>query len=116
MTVKVFGIPNCGSVKKARTWLEENNIDVDFHDFKKLGIDEEHLNKWCNTLGWEKVINKRGLTWRGLDEKVKETISDQQTAVKLMLTHTSVIKRPVIETSKAIIIGYDEAELEKMFS
>jgi Spx/MgsR family transcriptional regulator len=116
MSVKVFGIPNCGSVKKARTWLEEKKVEVNFHDFKKLGIDEEHLTKWCDALGWERLVNKKGLTWRGLDEKVKEAVKDQHTAVQLMLNHASVIKRPVIETSKAIIIGYDEAKLNKLFS
>lgn len=108
MKAKVFGIPNCNSVKKARTWLKENNIDEDFHDYKKLGIDEERLKKWIAEFGWENVLNKKGTTWRSLDESVKTAVVDEKSAIKLMLEKNSVIKRPIIETEKGNTIGFDE--------
>lgn len=115
MKAKVFGIPNCGSVKKARVWLQENNFSEDFHDYKKSGIDEQHLTAWCKEFGWEKVLNKKGTTWRNLDESVKSQITNEESAIKLMLNNTSVIKRPVIETEKGNTIGFDENEYKNTF-
>ncbi|TKB98758.1 ArsC family reductase [Pedobacter cryophilus] len=115
MKVKVFGIPNCGSVKKARTFLEENNIDYDFHDYKKEGISEEQLQKWCEEFGWETVLNKKGMTWRNLDEATKLAVQDQQSAIKIMKQQTSAIKRPVIESGKGNLIGFDENQYQSNF-
>lgn len=115
MEVKIFGIPNCGSVKKARTFFEENGIEYQFHDYKKLGIDEANLQKWSDEFGWEKVLNKKGLTWRNLDEALKNEVDNQDKAVKLMKDHTSTIKRPVIESDKGNAIGFDEQQYESMF-
>lgn len=115
MKAKIFGIPNCGSVKKARVWLQENNISEDFHDYKKLGIDETNLKNWCKEFGWEKVLNKKGTTWRNLEESVKAQVTNENAAIKLMLANTSVIKRPVIETEKGNTIGFDENDFEKTF-
>ena len=115
MKVKVFGIPNCGSVKKARTFLEENNIDYDFHDYKKEGISEEQLQKWCKEFGWETVLNRKGMTWRNLDEATKLAVKDQESAVKLMTQQTSAIKRPVIESAKGNLIGFDENQYQSNF-
>lgn len=114
MLVKMYGIPNCGSVKKAKHWLSQNHIEIVFHDYKKAGIDEMHLEKWCKEFGWEKVVNKKGLTWKGLDENIKNQITDEAAAIKLMLTHTSVIKRPIVETPKGNLIGFDEKEFQKL--
>ncbi|MFD1631410.1 arsenate reductase [Pseudopedobacter beijingensis] len=115
MKVKIFGIPNCNSVKKARTWLKENNIEEDFHDFKKLGTDKSLLEKWCAEFGWENVLNKKGTTWRNLDEAEKNLVKDQDSAIALMQKHTSSIKRPVIESKKGNTIGFDEALFETTF-
>lgn len=115
MKVKIFGIPNCNSVKKARTWLKENNIEEDFHDFKKLGTDKPLLEKWCAEFGWENVLNKKGTTWRNLDEAEKNLVKDQDSAIALMQKHTSSIKRPVIESKKGNTIGFDEALFETTF-
>jgi arsenate reductase len=108
-TAKMFGIPNCGSVKKAKVWLEENKVEIDFHDYKKQGIDLEHLKKWCKEFGWEKVLNRKGTTWRNLDDGIKLQVIDEDSAIELMLNHNSTIKRPVIETAKGNVIGFDES-------
>ena len=115
MEIKIFGIPNCGSVKKARTFFEDQMMDYEFHDYKKLGIDEDHLEKWCNQFGWEKVLNRKGMTWRNLDDTIKQQITDQPSAIKLMKDNTSTIKRPVIESPKVNTIGFDENEYENIF-
>lgn len=110
----VYGIPNCNTVKKARVWLEENGFDIEFHDFKKKGISEEKLNQWCDTFGWETVLNKKGTTWRGLAKEEQDEITDQASAVKLLLQHTSAIKRPVVEVDgKPLLISFSEAAYEK---
>ncbi len=115
MKVEIFGIPNCGSVKKARTFFEEKSIDYQFHDYKKLGIDAEHLTKWCEEFGWEKVLNKKGMTWRNLDETLKNEVNNQNTAIKLMIDNTSTIKRPVIESDKGNTIGFNEQTYAELF-
>ncbi len=115
MKVKVYGIPNCGSVKKAKTFLEQNNIDYDFHDYKKVGVEEAELQKWCNEFGWEKVLNRKGMTWRNLDEAIKLEVQDQKSAVKLMLKNTSAIKRPIIESTEGNLLGFEENQYESLF-
>ena len=114
MSITVFGITNCGSVKKARTLLEDKGLNYEFHDYKKSGANEEKLNQWCEEFGWETVLNKKGQTWRNLDESVKSSVVNQTSAVKLMLENTSAIKRPVIESEKGNLIGFDE-NLYKVF-
>ncbi len=116
MEIKIFGIPNCGSVKKAKTFFENQKMAYHFHDYKKQGIDEAHLKKWCNQFGWEKVLNRKGMTWRNLDDTIKLQITDQATAIKLMKDNTSTIKRPVIESPKGNTIGFDETEYKTIFS
>ncbi|ACU02812.1 arsenate reductase and related [Pedobacter heparinus DSM 2366] len=105
----IYGIPNCNTVKKARTWLEENGFNAEFHDFKKKGITAEKLNEWCKVFGWEQVLNKKGTTWRSLGPDVQQSVKDQPTAVAVMLQHNSAIKRPVIEVEgKALLISFNE--------
>lgn len=112
----VYGIPNCNSVKKARTWLDEHNIGYVFHDYKKQGITRDRLDQWSKQAGWENLINKKGTTWRGLDENTQAGITGQASAVDLMMSHTSVIKRPLIEKDdKIIVLRFDEAAYEKAF-
>ncbi|MDR6784220.1 arsenate reductase [Pedobacter africanus] len=107
----VYGIPNCNTVKKARTWLEENGFNAEFHDFKKKGITAEKLNEWCNIFGWEQVLNKKGTTWRGLSADVQQKATDQKGAVEVLLQYTSAIKRPVIEVDgKPVLISFNEAQ------
>lgn len=95
--VQVYGIPNCDTVKKARTWLTEHGIAFDFHDFKKEGVPPAALDRWLQTLGWESVLNRKGTTWRKLDVATQASVHDAASAKAVMLTHASVIKRPVVE-------------------
>lgn len=112
----IYGIPNCNSVKKAFTWLDEHNIAYDFHNYKKEGISKEKLAEWCGQLGWENLINKNGTTWRGLDAALQASILDEASAIDLMHSNTSIIKRPVIERDgKVILVRFDEAAYEKAF-
>jgi Spx/MgsR family transcriptional regulator len=115
MKTKIYGIPNCGSVKKARTFFEDNGIEYDFHDYKKLGVSQESLEKWCNEFGWEKVLNRKGLTWRGLDETIKLEVTDADSAIKLMIDNTSAIKRPVVESEKGNTLGFHDEDYEQLF-
>jgi arsenate reductase len=112
----VYGIPNCNSVQKARTWLNEHNIPYEFHDYKKSGITKTRLNSWSKQLGWENILNKKGTTWRELDEETQNAVTSQAAAVKLLTEHTSIIKRPIIELNdKIVAIRFDEAEYQKVF-
>lgn len=107
--MKLYGIPNCNSVKKARDWLDANHITYEFHDFKKQGIDEATIQNWLAQYPWEKLINRAGLTWRGLDEATKSGIINNASAIKLMQIKTSVIKRPIlVKESKILALGFDE--------
>lgn len=105
----VYGIPNCNTVKKARTWLADNGIEYEFHDFKKQGITTAKLNEWCEVFGWEKVLNKKGTTWKKISPEQQSQITGQAAAVALLAENTSAIKRPVVEKDgKAILISFDE--------
>ncbi|GGI22199.1 Spx/MgsR family RNA polymerase-binding regulatory protein [Pedobacter mendelii] len=105
----VYGIPNCNTVKKSLDWLKAHKIDFDFHDFKKKGITAEKLNDWCNTFGWEKVLNRKGLTWKKLSKEKQLEIDNQDKAITYLINNTSAIKRPVIEKdNKAILISFEE--------
>lgn len=111
----IYGIPNCNTVKKARTWLAENKFNPEFHDFKKSGITAEKLNEWCDTFGWEKVLNRKGTTWKKLSKEQQDGVTDQESAVQLLLQYTSAIKRPVVELNqKALLIGFDEGSYESL--
>ncbi len=105
----VYSIPNCDVTKLALARLRKNKIDFSFHDYKKSGITISKLNDWSKKVGWEKLLNKRGTTWRGISTDIQQTINDQRSAVHLMQEHTSLIKRPVIEMNGEILIGFDEA-------
>ncbi|MFK8081809.1 MAG: ArsC family reductase [Granulosicoccus sp.] len=107
-SITVFGIPNCDTVKKARKWLDANDISYEFHDYKKKGIDKKTLKSWCKELGWDALLNRRGTTWRKLDESDKADVNETR-AVDLMVEHTSMIKRPVIAHDGGLLLGFDEA-------
>lgn len=112
-TMNIYGIKNCDTVKKTLNWLDEHGISYTFHDFKKEGVSADKLNAWAKELGWEAFVNKRGTTWRKLDPETQKTVTNQDAAVALMQTHTSVIKRPVIETEKGLVLGFDAEELKR---
>ena len=113
--MKVYGIRNCNTVKKALDWLGDNHIEYEFHDFKKLGISGSKLEDWSSELGWEPLVNKRGTTWKQLEPERKSVVNSKSEAFRLMQEKTSVIKRPVIETEKGILLGFDEAAYRKLF-
>ena len=106
--MKVYGITNCDTVQKALKWLKANHVKYEFHDFKKLGISEEKLQEWDKKAGYEKFLNKKGLTWKQLDPQVKESIKTGADALKLLQQKTSMIKRPVIEKDGFLFFGFDE--------
>ncbi|MFC7523622.1 ArsC family reductase [Parapedobacter sp. GCM10030251] len=108
----VYGIKNCNTVKKALDWLSKEGIAYTFHDFKKEGITEEKLRTWENQTGWEPLVNKRGTTWRQLSPEEQHAVVDAASANRLMQAKTSVIKRPVIEIPKGIILGFNENEYQ----
>ena len=101
----VYGIPNCDSVKKARTWLTEQGLAFEFHDFKKQGVPEAQLQNWLQACGWEVVLNRKGTTWRKLDATVQSRVQDNASAKALMLEHASVIKRPIVVKGKDVTVG-----------
>ena len=97
--IHVYGISNCDSVKKARAWLTERALAHEFHDFKKLGVPRDRLAAWEREVGWEKLLNRQGTTWRKLDAAAQAGISDAASAMALMQAQPSIIKRPVVEWS-----------------
>lgn len=111
----LYGIPNCNTVKKARAWLESNGIDYTFHDFKKNGVSQQLLQAWLQQQPWEKLVNRAGLTWRGLPDAVKASIINNDAAVQLMLEKPSVIKRPVLIRDQHLLsLGFVEAEYSRL--
>lgn len=113
----VYGIPNCNTVKKAIDWLKDNHVSYEFHDYKKKGITGEELKKWCQQVGWETLLNKKGTTWRALDEATQASVSGEAGAIALMKDKTSIIKRPVItKDNKVLVVGFDEAVYKKVLS
>ena len=113
--MKLYGIPNCNTVKKARTWLEENGIAYEFHDFKKLGIDEATINQWLTQKPWDKLVNRAGMTWRNLSDVKKTAVTDNASATQLMIAKTSVIKRPLLVKDGALLaLGFDEATYQQL--
>jgi arsenate reductase (glutaredoxin) len=109
----LYGIKNCNTVKTALDWLNKNKIVFEFHDYKKQGITAEKLSAWSKQVGWESLVNKRGMTWRQLDEAEQKKVTNEKAAIALM-EKTSVIKRPLIEDGdKVLLLRFDEEEYKK---
>ncbi|MEJ2395693.1 MAG: ArsC family reductase [Candidatus Thiodiazotropha sp.] len=115
MMVKIYGIPNCDTMKKARQWLTEHGIEYAFHDYKKAGVDEKLLRRWVKQAGWETLLNRRGMMWRKLDDAVKANI-DEASAIRVMLETPSIIKRPVLEYGKVLLVGFKAEEYARIFT
>ncbi len=111
--ITLYGIPNCDSVKKARTWLADRDLAYAFHDFKKAGLDAATVSAWLKQQPWDKLVNRKGLTWRGLTDAQKAAVVDADSATALMLANPSVIKRPVIVKGATVVIGYDADQYEQ---
>jgi Spx/MgsR family transcriptional regulator len=103
----LYGIPNCDTVKKARAWLVSQGLGHTFHDFKKAGVQPERLAAWEAAVGWTKLLNRQGTTWRKLDAAVQAGVTDAASAQALMRTQPSLIKRPVVEWGDSITVGFD---------
>lgn len=105
MSYVLYGIKACDTMKKARTWLEEHQVDYAFHDYKSAGIDRASLEKWCNEHGWQTILNRAGTTFRKLDDTQKSGL-DQARAIELMLAQPSMIKRPVLDLGDKTLVGF----------
>jgi arsenate reductase len=105
MPYTLYGIKACDTMKKARTWLDEHQVDYAFHDYKSVGIDRANLEKWCNEHGWQTVLNRAGTTFRKLDDAQKADL-DQAKAIELMLAQPSMIKRPVLDLGNKTLVGF----------
>ena len=125
MTITIYGIKSCSTMKKAFTKLNELGVSYDFHDYKKQGIDKESVQRWVDRLGIDKVLNKRGTTWRKLDGSQKQAAdSDVDKAIDLLVENTSMLKRPIVEDQlddknqgqPILLCGYDETEFETVFN
>ena len=111
----LYGISNCNTVKKARDWLKNQHIAYEFHDFKKHGASLQLIENWLAQLPHEKLINRAGLTWRGLDDSTKTSIIDNVAAIALMQAKTSVIKRPILEKNgKILCLGFDPSQYQSL--
>ena len=109
--ITLYGIPNCDTVKRARTWLAERSLPLAWHDFKKQGVPAERLEAWIAAMGWEALLNTRGTTWRGLDEDLRTSVRDAASAAALLRAHPSAIRRPVVEWPDGrITAGFDPAD------
>lgn len=113
--MKVYGIPNCNTVKKALDWLKANQVNYEFHNFKKLGVTPEKLREWNANAGYEKFLNKQGSTWKGLEPEEKENVKTADDALNLLQQKTSMIKRPVIEDGDFLFFGFDERIYKQHF-
>lgn len=110
MTIHLYGIPNCDTVKKARVWLDANGLSATFHDYKKEGADPDKLAAWIDAAGLDTVVNRKGTTFRKLTEEEKAAASDSHTAVALLVQQPSIIKRPIVEYANGILVGFKEDE------
>jgi Spx/MgsR family transcriptional regulator len=115
MSVVIYGIKSCDTMKKACTWLNNAGVAFDFHDYKKAGVSAEALRRWCESAGWEKVLNRAGTTFRKLPDAAKVDL-DQDKAIALMCEQPSMIKRPVLETDTALEIGFKAERYADMFA
>lgn len=125
MTITIYGIKSCSTMKKAFIKLDELGVSYDFHDYKKQGIDKESVQRWVDELGIDKILNKRGTTWRKLTDEQKQAADENvNNAIDLLIENTSMIKRPIVEGQLAdknngqliLLCGFDAAEFDKIFS
>ena len=113
MTIKIFGIKNCDTMKKARAALDKRGVAYDFHDYKTAGIDKTKLEGWAKKAGWETLLNRAGTTFKKLPDNDKENITEKK-AIALMLAQPSMIKRPVLEAGGKLLVGFKPEEYAKL--
>lgn len=112
--ITVYGIKNCDSVKKACSWLKKNNIEYQFHDFRKDGLTQSKVKQWANLVDWEILLNRRGTTWRKLSDKERTSINKTK-AIKFMVEQPTLIKRPVVEHKREVIVGFSPDNYKQLF-
>jgi arsenate reductase (glutaredoxin) len=112
--IKLYGISNCDSVKKAKTWLNQADIPFEFVDFRKDGLSSEQVSRWAKAVGTELLLNKRGTTWRNLEEEQKSKTAEAE-LVQLMTANPTLIKRPVLESKKGIEVGFKAEQYQSLF-
>jgi Spx/MgsR family transcriptional regulator len=112
--VTLYGIANCDTIKKARRWLEARDIEYRFHDYRKQGLPEDVLRRWVAELGWDELLNRRGMMWRKLPAETRDAI-DAENAVRIMLETPSIIRRPLLDTGNSRRLGFTEAMYEEIF-
>ena len=111
----IYGISNCDTVKKAKNWLDKHNIDYQFHDFRKQGLDKKIIDGWLKTVTWDKILNKRSTSWRNLDPSIQQTINESN-VVDLIIENPTLIKRPVMDVNDTITIGFNSDTYEGIFN
>ncbi|MFN3676106.1 MAG: ArsC family reductase [Sphingomonas pseudosanguinis] len=114
MTVQIYGIPNCDTMKKARTWLDQHGVAYRFHNYKTDGIDEVTLRRWVDQVGWEPLLNRAGTTFRKLDDADRQDV-DADKAIRLMAAHPSLIKRPVLDRDGTLTVGFKPERYAEIF-
>lgn len=112
MTVTIYGIKNCDTVKKARQWLDDHGVAYDFHDYKAAGIDRARLSAWADELGWDKLLNRAGTTFRKLPDAEREHV-DRDKAIALMEAQPSMIKRPLLDLGNKRLLGFKPADYQE---
>jgi arsenate reductase len=115
MSVTIYGIKACDTMKKARTWLDEHGVAYAFHDYKAVGVDRAKLQAWAGAVGWETLLNRAGTTFRGLPDTDKQGLNETK-AIGLMLAQPSMIKRPVLEADGRLLVGFKPADYSAAFS
>lgn len=115
MKKTLYGIPNCDTVKKARTWLADHQQPFDFHDFKKQGLERATVAAWLEQLDWEVLVNRKGTTWRKLSDEQRAAVTDKASALELMLANPSVVKRPVLDRGGKFSVGFSDAQYQQLF-
>jgi arsenate reductase len=105
MSITLYGIKNCDTMRKARAWLDARGAVYEFHDYKTRGMDRPRLERWCGEAGWEALLNRAGTTFRKLPDTEKANL-DRSAAVRLMLAQPSLIKRPVLELGGRVVVGF----------
>lgn len=111
----LYGISNCDTVKKAKNWLETHNIDYKFHDFRKQGLDANTINRWLQSVSWDKILNKRSTSWRNLDPSIQQTVNETN-IVDLLIENPTLIKRPVMDVNDTITFGFNSDTYQGIFN
>lgn len=113
--MKLYGIPNCDTVKKARAWLDDRGIEAEFHDYKKQGVPIEVLKKAARQLGWEALINKKGPTWRKQPDEVKNAVASEKAAFEFLAVTSSAIRRPLLDVDGTYHLGFSAEQYQEIF-